>query len=105
MRRLYASRRAALAEALKQTFGEDLRITVENGGMHLIAGLPAGVRDRDVAECAVSHGMAVHTLSAHAMLHRQPNGLLLAFTNVPEEQALAICRRLQRAIGRKLRPS
>ena len=28
------------------------RITVENGGMHLIAGLRDGVRDQDVAECA-----------------------------------------------------
>ena len=47
--------------------------------------------------------MTLHTLSAHSMLRRRRNGLLLAFTNVPEEQTLATCRRLHRAIGRKLR--
>ena len=34
--------------------------------------------------------------------YRQEGGLLLGFTNIPEAEAIAICRRLERVIGEDL---
>lgn len=102
MRRLYAERRAALASALRDRFGERLSIALEGGGMHLVAGLRSGVRDKDVAECAAAGGLAVHTLSGHCIGRNHRNGLLLGFTNVPAERAPSLARKLHRIIAKTL---
>jgi GntR family transcriptional regulator/MocR family aminotransferase len=98
MRHLYASRRQALAEALRETFGGRLSIEVQQGGMHLLARLPTSIDDLRVAERAGQAALALHPLSATYMGRSRQKGMLLSFTNVPESKAPTLCRRLHRAI-------
>ncbi|KAB2912639.1 MAG: PLP-dependent aminotransferase family protein [Hyphomicrobiaceae bacterium] len=102
MRRLYASRRAALAEAMARTFGDALPIDIEPGGMHLLGRLRTGVSDTEIAAASTEAALAVHALSSLSIARRPPRGLLLSFTNVPEQRALELCRRFHRAVGHLL---
>lgn len=102
MRRLYASRRAALAEAMAMTFGEALAMEIEPGGMHLLARLRRGLSDTEIAAASREAGPAIYALSSLSVARRPPRGLLLSFTNVPEQRACDLCRRLHRAVGHLL---
>lgn len=101
MRGLYAARRQALAEALVAVFGDALKMELKPGGMHLIARFGDGVHDVAAAKLAQAAGLAVEALSSRAIAHPCGKGLLLGFTNIAEVEAIAMCRRLERAIGRR----
>ena len=102
MRSLYAARRQALAEALSAVFGERLAVDLEPGGMHLVARVGGGVRDTDLARKAQAAGFAIDALSSRVIRYRREGGLLLGFTNIPEADAVTMCRRLERVIGADL---
>jgi GntR family transcriptional regulator/MocR family aminotransferase len=102
MRALYAARRAALAVALAEIFGDQLRIELQSGGMHLLARPSGDASDRELAALATQHGLAPAALSAHTLEADCGSGLLLSFTNVPEAQAGAAARALYDAIGHRL---
>jgi GntR family transcriptional regulator / MocR family aminotransferase len=99
MRSLYATRRQALAEALSAVFGERLAVDLEPGGMHLVARVGSGVRDTDLARKAQAAGFAIDALSSRVFRYRREGGLLLGFTNIPEADAVTMCRRLERVIS------
>lgn len=99
MRSLYAARRQALADALAGVFGDRIAVDLKPGGMHLIVRLGAHVRDTELARKAQEAGLAVDALSSRAIRHGCGDGLLLGFTNIAEEDATDMCRRLERAIG------
>jgi GntR family transcriptional regulator/MocR family aminotransferase len=102
MRSLYAARRQALADALSVVFGDRLAVDLEPGGMHLVARLSGDVRDTDLARKAQAAGFAVDVLSSRAIKYQREGGLLLGFTNIPEAEAITMCRRLERVIGEDL---
>jgi GntR family transcriptional regulator / MocR family aminotransferase len=102
MRSLYAARRQALADALSAVFGDRLTVDLEPGGMHLVARLSSDVRDAELARKVQAAGFAIDALSSRVIRYRQEGGLLLGFTNIPEGEAVAICRRLERVIGEDL---
>jgi len=102
MRRLYAGRRQALADALRETFGGRLSIDVQQGGMHLLAKLPTSADDVRVAKRACQASLALHALSATYMGRSPQKGILLSFTNVPESKARMLCRKLHCAIGAEI---
>ncbi len=102
MRSLYAARREALADALSVVFGDRLAIDLEPGGMHLVVRLGGGVRDTDLVRKAHAAGLVVDALSTRVIKYRREGGLLLGFTNIPEAEAITICRRLERVIGEHL---
>jgi GntR family transcriptional regulator/MocR family aminotransferase len=102
MRALYASRRAALVAALADAFGERLAISLQSGGMHLLA-RPAGeVPDTELVRLAQAHGLAPSALSTHALGAAAQRGLLLSFTNIPETRAAHAAQGLFRAIGERV---
>jgi GntR family transcriptional regulator/MocR family aminotransferase len=103
MRGLYATRRAALAEALAAVFGERLRIELQSGGMHLLARPSDDASDSELARLAERHDLAPSPLSAYTLAADCGPGLLLSFTNVPEAGAAA--RALYAAIGSRLEAS
>lgn len=103
MRALYAARRQALTDALVAVFGDRMAIELKPGGMHLIVRLARGVKDGQVAAAAQAAGLAVEPLSGWTLKHACGPGLLLGFTNVAEQDAMSLCRRLELAIGRHLR--
>jgi GntR family transcriptional regulator / MocR family aminotransferase len=102
MRSLYAARRQALAEALSAVFGERVAVDLEPGGMHLVARVGSAVRDADLARKAQAAGFAIDALSSRVIRYRREGGLLLGFTNIPEVDAVTVCRRLERVIGADL---
>lgn len=99
MRGLYAARREALAIALSDTFGDRLRMTVQPGGMHLLARFADGGNDVELARRAVRHGLMPNALSSQYMERTRDYGLMLGFTNIAEEQALTKAKALANAIG------
>lgn len=102
MRGLYAARRAALATALANAFGDRLEIGLQSGGMHLLARPSGDTPDRELVRLAERNGLAPAALSAHAIVADSGQGLLLSFTNIPETQAENAARALLRAIGGRL---
>lgn len=99
MRGLYAARRDALASALRSTFGDRLEMTLRPGGMHLLARFPEQGDDVELARRALRHGLLPTALSAQYLGRTRDSGLMLSFTNIPEEQALARAKALARAIA------
>jgi GntR family transcriptional regulator/MocR family aminotransferase len=102
MRGLYAARRAALADALTAAFGDHLRVALQSGGMHLLAHPLGGVRDTMLVQLAEMQGSAPTALSPLSIDGDCGQGLLLSFTNIPQEHAADAARALQRAIGNHL---
>ena len=98
MRGLYRDRRAALADALAGAFGERLRVEQQPGGMHLVARPIGNARDTDLVRRAESHGLAPAALSPLSINRDCGQGLLLSFTNIPEERASELAGVLRRAI-------
>lgn len=99
MRGLYAARRQALAVALHDTFGDRLRMTVQPGGMHLLARFADSGNDVELARRAVQHGLMPNALSSQYMERTRDYGLMLGFTNIAEDQAVTKAKALARAIG------
>ena len=98
MRALYARRRAALAAALGDAFGERIAITLQSGGMHLVARFAGDVADSELAGRAMRAGLAPTPLSQLCIRPRADQGLLLSFTNVAESLATTLARRLADAL-------
>lgn len=99
MRGLYAARRDALAAALRAVFGDRLAMTVEPGGMHLLARFPDRGSDLEMVRRAGRAGLAPTALSTQFLGRARDNGLLLSFTNIAEDQAPPLAKTLARAIG------
>jgi GntR family transcriptional regulator/MocR family aminotransferase len=98
MRALYSARRQALAAALTGAFGDRVTLELEAGGMHLLARFPGAADDGTLARRAAAAGLAPSTLSALTLGHDCGQGLLLGFTNVPEDMAEPLVQRLAAAI-------
>jgi len=104
MRLLYARRRALLATALRESFGERISIDLTAGGMHLIVRFTQprgkGMGDVAMARRAQRAGLMCRPLSERALAHDCGQGLLLGFTNVVSaQQARDLARQLHAAIG------
>ncbi|MDE1149878.1 MAG: PLP-dependent aminotransferase family protein [Azospirillaceae bacterium] len=88
MKRLYAARRAALAQALRGRLA--VRATA---GLSLVVDLPPGTDDQAVAVQALAYGMAPVPLSPWYGTE-VAHGLLLGVTNLNERRLAADCDRL-----------
>lgn len=98
MRTLYAARRAAFANALAATFGEEIKLSLQRGGMSLVLRFRDPITDVDLVQRALAHGLAPTGLSEQYMGDRRENGLLLGFTNIPESEAARCAHDLRRAL-------
>jgi GntR family transcriptional regulator/MocR family aminotransferase len=103
MRSLYAARRSALTEALTAVFGDRLQLEPSSGGTHIIARPAADASDAELVLLARERGLMPDALSRHTIEHDCGQGLLLAFTNIPEAQAPAMAQTLFEAIRGRLR--
>jgi GntR family transcriptional regulator / MocR family aminotransferase len=99
MRKLYEGRRAALAAALLEVFEGRIDLQLQGGGMHLLARFPGCESDVDLAERATARGLFPNPLSLWRVDHDCGQGLLLGFTNIPQETAFRVALRLREAIG------
>lgn len=99
MRGRYAARRAALATALVEAFGAGIDLSLQPGGMHVLARFPGGGGDDELLRRALAHRLAPAALSHHYLGRRRTQGLLLGFTNIAEAQAAASATALRRALS------
>ena len=71
--------------------------------MRLIVRCGSSLRDTELARKAQAAGLAAEALSSRAIGHKCGDGLLLGFANIAEDEAVNICHRLERGIGKYLR--
>ena len=98
MRIQYGARRQALSGELVKQFGKAVQISLPPGGLHILARFPGQKGDVKLAEGARRQGLAPSPLSAQSLKHDAGQGLLMSFTNIPEEFAPEIVTILRRAI-------
>ncbi|WP_206995313.1 MocR-like pyridoxine biosynthesis transcription factor PdxR [Trinickia mobilis] len=102
MRRLYAERRNALADALRTQLGGMLTVSAGAGGMHLSAQLTAPLADVDVCTAARGAGLIVPPLSAYCLpcvdIARY-NGLALGYAGVAAEKIDGLVQQLAQILG------
>ena len=103
MRLLYARRRSVFAAALQKAFGEDVRIDLQSGGMHLIARFDRWREsDEELARRAQLAGLNCQPLSRRGTAAFRDEGLLMGFTNIGSAaHAQQLATRLRAALGRK----
>jgi GntR family transcriptional regulator/MocR family aminotransferase len=94
MRGVYAERRRALEVALATELGAAMRILGEHAGMHLVALLPPGTRDKDIAIRAARAGISVIPLSS-CCAGRARAGLVLGYGSTRLAEIPAAVRRLR----------
>jgi GntR family transcriptional regulator/MocR family aminotransferase len=94
MRGIYAGRRRALEAALLRDLGDTVRIVGDRAGMHLVAMLPPGTRDHDIAVRAARRGISVIPLSCCYGGRRSQPGLVLGYGSTPEDAIPEAVRRL-----------
>ena len=79
MRQTYSERLSVLKEASRKRLGSLLDVADAAAGMRTIAWLNTATSDRAVAQRAQRLGLEVTALSAFAIKHSQPPGLILGF--------------------------
>ncbi len=99
MRKLYATRRDLLVQALRQTFGERLPVICPPGGLQVIASLPQGARDYDLSRRAAEAGIVARPMSNWHVDTEGPNALQLGFAAVPERRIAPAVARFHAAIS------
>jgi GntR family transcriptional regulator/MocR family aminotransferase len=94
MRRIYASRRAALIAALKPEDGKLFAIDAAPSGLMLLLRLPLGQRDDERVALLAAEGIEVQALSQHYAGRRKEHGLLLSFAGFSEKDLQRAAQRL-----------
>lgn len=94
----YKARRNALVAALEHRFGDRIALTHRAGGLHVLARFPGLDDDVALARRALAVGLGPAPLSGQYLTPGEDQGLLMSFTNVPEERADEVVARLVRAI-------
>ena len=95
MRILYMERRTVLVEAIQAQLGDMLEVIGAEAGMHLVALLPPGVDDREVARQAARNGLSVMPLSMCYLKKPLRSGLILGYGGTDPTQIQEGMRRLK----------
>lgn len=82
MRSLYKQRRELLTQALTEVFGQEVRIELQAGGMHLVVRFNKDADDQYLAQHLNEAGLAVKALSDWTLAYPCGHGLVMSFTNV-----------------------
>ncbi|WP_293776885.1 PLP-dependent aminotransferase family protein, partial [uncultured Oxalicibacterium sp.] len=100
MRQLYAERRSMTQCAFQEALGERIHLTLQPGGLHLLARLADHENDIQLAERSRAAGLAVHPLSRWYIEAPSRQGLLMGFANVPDaQQAAHLAMRMRTALS------
>jgi len=95
----YKARRNALVSALERRFGDGIALTHRAGGLHVLGRFPNLGDDFELAQRAARAGLRPTPLSGQYLTPGVDRGLLLSFTNVPEDRADQIVASLALAIA------
>ena len=102
MRRLYARRRIALLEALRDQAADYLLVPrIPEGGLRVATTMRHAVDDTRIARLCLAEGIKVDPLSiCHA--GQGPSGLIIGFASTPEEQIPAAVAKLLAVLRREV---
>ena len=98
MRVLYAGRQEALVEAARRELDGLLEVPPKDSGMHLVGWLPEGVDGHAASQQAARHGVEAPSLASYSLLPSSPQGLVLGYAAVDEEQIAKGVRQLRGAL-------
>jgi GntR family transcriptional regulator/MocR family aminotransferase len=99
MRSLYAERREATAEGLKNVLGKHMRIDLQPGGMHLILWLQGQQSDRRLVARMREDGLYGEALADWTLDDDGASALFLSFTNIDSQRtAETLGKRILRLI-------
>jgi len=104
MRLLYAQRRSALVESIRNEFGDEAEITGEQAGMHLSLTL-RGISDRHLAELAGQQNLWLAPLSYSYIEKNRRQGFILGFGSTSAEEIPAAVRKLRTLVDSARRVS
>ena len=96
-RRQAQAARDALVAGLSTA--KNLAVDVPDQGLHLVAGLPASLRDTDAVEIARQAGFGVRALSTMAVTHPPRQGLVIGFSGFAPDVLQAAALRFAKAIN------
>ncbi len=96
--RVYAARRACLADALMRDFGEDVSFVLPQGGLALWVQFSPRIDLSAVAKNALKHGVQIVPGQVFATDSSKNNGLRLGFGSMNEVELQAAVRRLKAVV-------
>jgi GntR family transcriptional regulator / MocR family aminotransferase len=99
MRTIYAARRTAAVNALREELGFLMTFDLRPGGLHVIGRVSDEIDDAELAARALAAGYRPIALSSLSPEPDAARGLLLGFTNVLESHALQQARQFRRVLG------
>jgi GntR family transcriptional regulator/MocR family aminotransferase len=100
-RLLYEARQNCLLSLLLDKLGDIIMVAPQESGMHLIAYLPPGIKDKEIEQEASRAGMLVRALSGFYNLPTNQTGLLLGFAGTPEKDMPQLVDKLAEIIRSK----
>jgi GntR family transcriptional regulator/MocR family aminotransferase len=98
MRTLYRARRAAVVEALRREAGDIIEVEPSAAGLHVVAWLPEGLDDREVARVAAARGVYMRPVSDFYAARPPRGGLELGYAAFDEAQIRKGAARLAEAV-------
>jgi GntR family transcriptional regulator/MocR family aminotransferase len=98
MRQLYRERRSILVEALARELGSRVRVRGDEAGLHLVAILPKGSPDRQMAAEAARQGVWAMPLSACYLGKASSRGFVLGYGGASVSEIHEGVRRLRRIL-------
>jgi GntR family transcriptional regulator/MocR family aminotransferase len=90
---VYSERRNILVDAIRREFGTGVEVLGAEAGMHLVATLPKGLRDRSVSKRAALEDLWLWPLSSCYVEKASRQGFILGFgSTTPREIPKAVAR-------------
>ncbi|MEJ2664248.1 MAG: hypothetical protein P8107_09435, partial [Spirochaetia bacterium] len=101
MRKIYAGRKRAIEEILRNTFGTRLHISGQSTGLHMVLRFPGFCFTEDGTADLVDKGLFIEPVAAYCMkstLHRDK--LILGYGRIQDDRLAAGIRILEEYIDR-----
>ncbi|MFC3767487.1 PLP-dependent aminotransferase family protein [Paenibacillus sp. GCM10012303] len=89
MRNIYGRKKEVLVSSLRKSFGSDLQIFGQDGGLHILVGFERKFTEQELIRRAKNEKVLVHSVSMHYAPNTQPvscNKVLLGFANLTEDE-------------------
>ena len=96
---LYMDRRKALVNAMSREMGNIVEIIGAEAGMHLVALLPRGIKDKSVSDEAAQSGVSIMPLSTCCLRPPSRGGLILGYGGVNQRQINDGMRKLRACLN------
>jgi GntR family transcriptional regulator / MocR family aminotransferase len=97
-RLLYAERRSALVEAIRNVFGDELEILGAEAGMHLVVTLPPGLSDQEISARAARQDLCLWPLSTCYSGTNVRQGFILGFGSTKTTDMAHLIERMRRIV-------